>query len=94
MSAMKLDWSFLARNLARHLASVDDVEAIERIMEDAERDALALDAPPEFWMRVADEYRSAQRCIGPAGGNAIDELGRRQPHRPIFANDSYRRSRR
>jgi hypothetical protein len=94
MSAMKLDWSFLARNLARHLASVDDVEAIERIMEDAERDARALGAPPDFWMWVVDEYRSAERRIGPAGGNALDELCRRQPHRPIFANDSYRRSRR
>ena len=92
MSAMKLDWSFLARNLARHLASVDDVEAIERIMEDAERDARALDAPSEFWMRVADEYRSADKRVGPAGATALDELRRRQPNRPIFANDSYRRS--
>jgi hypothetical protein len=51
----ELDWTFLARNLARKLASISDVEAVERIVDDAERDALTLDAPAEFWRQVADE---------------------------------------
>ena len=91
MSATKLDWDFLARNLARHLISTDDVETMERIIEDGERDARALDAPSDFWMRVAEQYRSEERRLGLAERDALDELRQRQPDRPIFASDFCRR---
>ena len=91
MCAMKLDWKFLARNLARQLASIDDVGAVERIVDDAERDARSLSAPDDFWVQVAEEYRSAEKHLVPGGKTALDELHRRQPDRPIFANDPRRR---
>lgn len=84
MSGVKLDWEFIAKNLARHLASVDDVQAMERIIEDAERDARALSAPSHFWTWVASEYCSQEKRIGRGTGAAFAELRRRQPDRPIF----------
>jgi hypothetical protein len=62
---MIVDWMFLARDLAAHLAAVADTEAAERILLDAERDAARLVVPPDFWSRVADEYERRARERGP-----------------------------
>ena len=59
---MHVDWNFIARDLSKHLFSVNDGAAIERILEQARADAIRLSAPPDFWSRVAAEYeQQAQR---------------------------------
>jgi hypothetical protein len=62
---MKLDWAFLARNLAAHLAAATSMENVDRILQDAQRDAAQLLAPPEFWSYVSDEYgkQASQRGV-------------------------------
>ena len=90
MTVMNLDWTFLARNLARHLALIGDADAMARTLEDAEQDARDLGAPHDFWLRVAHEYRSEEERLGSGRRRILDELRGRQPHLRIFASESGR----
>jgi len=58
MSELRLDWVMIAKDLAAHLAAAGDVQVIERMLVDAERDAQTLAAPEHFWRAVAVEYRA------------------------------------
>ena len=58
---LRIDWPHLARNLAAHLHAVREPEAIQRILDDAERDAASLSAPPGWWQMVLREYSSMIR---------------------------------
>lgn len=61
---MNVDWTFLARDLAAHLAAAADIEIAERTLRDAQRDAAGLTAPADFWRRVASEYERQARGRG------------------------------
>jgi hypothetical protein len=49
-------WDTVVSNLARHLATAADVEHVERILADADRDLGHLRAPSNFWSRVTAAY--------------------------------------
>jgi len=74
---MRLDWNFISRNLATHLCVVLETSAIERVLEQAKADAIALDAPPDFWERVAAAYESQIRRAGRERSELIIEALRR-----------------
>jgi hypothetical protein len=61
---MNVDWTFLARDLAAHLAAAADAEMAGRTLRDAQRDAAGLGAPADFWPRVASEYERQARSRG------------------------------
>jgi len=62
---MKFDWTFLAKDLAAHLAIAADPEVAERLLRDAQQDAARVLAPPTFWSHVEDEYERRARYLGP-----------------------------
>jgi len=74
---IRVDWDFMARNLAKHLCAVVDANAAERVLTQAMTDATSLDAPIDFWGRVAAAYESAARRAGRALSQLIVESLRR-----------------
>ena len=54
---MTIDWPHIARNLAAHLHAAHDSDQIQRILDDADKDAASISAPVDWWEMVAREYR-------------------------------------
>ena len=61
MRSRAAHWDAIVSNLARHLASVSDVDQLERILADADRDLAQLEAPPTFWADVSEAFQRALR---------------------------------
>ena len=59
--AVRIDWPYLARNLAAHLHAARETDAIQRILDDAQKDAASLSPPPDWWQMVLREYQSLVR---------------------------------
>ena len=61
---MKFDWTFLAKDLAAHLAIAADPDVAERLLRDARQDAARVLAPSDFWSQVEDEYERRTWYLG------------------------------
>lgn len=72
--AMRIDWPHLARNLAAHLHAARETEAIQRILDDAEKDAASLSAPADWWQMVLREYQSLIRSGSVEDHNRVSEM--------------------
>jgi hypothetical protein len=72
--AMRIDWPHLARNLATHLHAAGGTDAIQRILDDAEKDAASLDAPADWWEMVIREYGSLIRPDSPQDHSRVSEM--------------------
>ena len=75
---MNIDWSFVARDLAKHLSAVEDVPSVARILSQAEKDASELGAPADFWARVMTAYRDRTLRAGRAPSTEILDALRKQ----------------
>ena len=74
---MRFDWNFISRNLAKHLCLTADAGAVDRLLAQAKADATALDAPADFWTRVAAAYEDEMRRTGREQSELIVESLRR-----------------
>lgn len=71
---MRIDWPYLARNLAGHLQAARETDAIERILDDAQKDAASLSAPPDWWQMVLREYQSLIRLGSADGHDRVSDM--------------------
>jgi hypothetical protein len=71
---MTIDWPLIARNLAAHLHAAHDGDQIQRILDDAEKDAASIGAPADWWDMVAREYRLLVRPGSDQDHDRITEM--------------------
>jgi len=74
---MKIDWTFVGTNLAKHLSTVAEEATMQRILEQARKDASRLSAPAGFWSLVASAYRQLELRAGRSPSEQVLEALRR-----------------
>jgi hypothetical protein len=74
METVRVDWPFLARDLAKRLGAIEDLGRIQHILQDAEKDAASLGAPDGWWQSVAREYRTGTASNWTEHQSQVEEM--------------------
>ena len=84
---MRIEWSGVARDLAAHLHAARETDAIQRILDDAEKDAASLSAPTNWWEMVMREYQSLIRPGSVEDHRCVNEMILRKASRRFASGE-------
>jgi hypothetical protein len=74
MQSIRVDWLLIARDLAAHLRGAQDLEVVQRILDQAQADAVSLGAPSDWWETLGSEYQALARSASSPDSQLVREM--------------------